>query len=199
MTGNTTPDWTARAGTILCALTAAALLLPPLSAAQANGLFENRSWQFQTSADRANNAIVRDMIERKKGGFYDSFAPPTITNNVVNQDCFIAADATGTHADSALESTVSSPTTNPGSGHHADATGNTSDNIAAGEGPLNSDQGNTGDQSASVSDNSASVGDVDASGGQSDQVLNNEQANFGDQTASVSDSNACKTVISGGS
>ena len=61
------------------AATLAAAVLLNAPAALANGWFESRPWQFQTSADRANNALLLDMIERKRGGFYDGFST-TITN-----------------------------------------------------------------------------------------------------------------------
>lgn len=32
----------------------------------ANGLLENRPWQFQTTTDKANKSAVLDLIERKK-------------------------------------------------------------------------------------------------------------------------------------
>jgi hypothetical protein len=168
------------------------------SAALANGLFENRPWQFQTSADRANKAIVLDLIERKKGGFFDAFGPAQ--NTFFNMDCVITADATGTNSESEMTASTSSPHIAPGSDLVADSTGNEALN-AGGSGPLNNTQTNTGNQSSSVFDNTATVGDVDASGGTSDQVLNNDQVNLGDQHASVNDSTACSVrhVQGGGS
>lgn len=175
----------------------AVMLVAGTSAVLANGLFENRPWQFQTSADRANNAFIADLIEKKKGGFFDSFGPPV--NNFFNMDCGISADATGNAAATDISAHTSSPTVSPGSGHAAGATGNEALNASSGsEGPLNSKQGNKGSQSANVSDNTASVGSVDASGGATDQVMNNDQNNTGDQSAKVARSNACAVVIGSG-
>lgn len=184
---------TALKGAVIALLLATAGTAVPASA---NGLYENRSWQFMSTADRANKAIVADLIERKKGGFFDSFGPPRVTNNIFDMDCFIAADATGNAAKGSADATTSSPTTSPGSDLVADSTGNEALNAGGGGGPLNSDQTNTGNQQASVSDNTASVGDVDASGGTTTQILNNDQENWGDQHAKVIDSNAC-TVLTG--
>lgn len=164
--------------------------------ASANGLSDNRSWQFQTSADRANNAIVRDMIERKKGGFYDSYE--TIINNTTTTtiqgdqiNCNVAPSAIGSQSGSEMDALTSSPHVAPGSDITADATGNAGHNDAGGDAALNSDQSNGGDQSSTVSDLDATAGPVDASGGATSQVLNNTQDNSGDQVASVTNSQGC--------
>jgi hypothetical protein len=174
------------------------------SAALANGLFENRPWQFQTSADRANKAIVLDLVERKKGGFFDAFGPAQSTvfnqNTFFNMDCDITVDAAGNVSASEMGALTSSPDIAPGSGMVADSTGNEALNVG-GSGPLDNTQTNTGTQTSSVFDNTATVGNVDASGGTTTQVLNNTQDNFGDQHASVNDSTACSIqhVQGGGS
>lgn len=176
-------------GLTLCLAAMAAFLLAPSPGAEANGLFENRSWQFQTSTDRANKAVVLDLIERKKGGFFDSFAPPSVTNHFTN--CNLVADAAGNVSTSDMYASTSSPEIAPGSNMTADSTGNDAINSQGGDGPLNNDQSNTGNQHANVSDNTATVGDVDASGGTTNQTSNNVQNNTGNQTINLSDVTVC--------
>ena len=65
----------------------------------ANGLLENRSWQFQTSADKANKAFVLDLIEKKKGGFFDGFNNFNTTNIGTQVFCNNNANTTGNIAD----------------------------------------------------------------------------------------------------
>lgn len=159
------------------------------ASATANGLFENRPWQFDTSADKANKAFVLDMIERKKGGFYDAFGPAS--NTFYNMDCYINASATANENTSTVDATTSSPTT--GGTVTGTATANEALN-GGGGGPLNNTQENTGNQTTNQDNNDLSVGSVDASGGTNSQILNNSQTNTGDQTAEVNDSTACKFV-----
>ncbi len=47
-----------------------AVLLVPANQALANNYGESLAWQFQTTADKVNLAIIQDMIQKKKHGFY---------------------------------------------------------------------------------------------------------------------------------
>lgn len=168
----------------------------------ANGLLENRPWQFQTSADRANKAVVLDLIERKKGGFYDGF-----NTNIYNEtnigsqiNCNNAANATANIADNGQ----AGPNTeaNDAPNISADSTGNSDTTTAQNSGPGNGGTGGAGDTNqASSQDNSGSIdsgvdnsnidnsfGDV--TNGDTNQALNNDQNNSGNQTAGV-DGTAC--------
>src|SRR3954468_18739050 len=95
------------AGTVLLPL--ALIALP----AAANGLGENGSWQFQTSQDKVNKGAVLDLIERKKGGFYDSFKTTVNNNNITNIDkqfnCSLGATTTGNAGSNGMTATTSSP------------------------------------------------------------------------------------------
>lgn len=157
--------------------------------AMANGLYENRPWQFETSADKANKAFLADMIERKKGGFYDAFGPAN--NTFYNMDCYISAEANGNVSTEDVTASTSSPDVSPGSGHTSSATGSEALNAGGGGGPLNNTQSNSGSQSSNIYDNTSTVGSVDASGGTTIQTLNTTQDNLGNQTAEVNDSIAC--------
>lgn len=78
--------------TLPVAAAAAILACTPLPAS-ANNYGESLAWQFKTSTDRANQAALLDMIEKRRGGYY---AAPICTTNIARQyNCSIAANATG--------------------------------------------------------------------------------------------------------
>jgi hypothetical protein len=158
-----------------------ALLAAPLPAL-ANNLGENGAWQFKTAADRANQAVVLDLIEKRRGGYY---AAPIYNTTIAHQyNCSISAVATANS--SGQSSVANSPTV---SGADASATGNA--NTASGTSDrggtdLGSQQTNTGTVASGV------VGSTDSvSGGTAWQALNSSQSNSGNQTASVQGSSAC--------
>ena len=175
----------------------AGLFIVAAQGAQANGIFENRSWSFRTSADRAADAYVLEVIERQKGGFYDS---ATINNNNTNTtnfygdqfNCAVAPQATGSSAASVVDAVTSSPEVAPGGGFTANTTGNATDNqMSDSDGAFNNGQTNEGALNSDINNNTATAGNTDASGGHTDQVLNNTQTNSGSQTADVSNSQGC--------
>lgn len=166
-------------------------------AALANGYLENRPWQFQTSSDRANKAVVLDLIERKKGGFYDGF-----TTNIHNEthiasqiNCNNNANATANIADNGQAGPNTSSNGTPTIS--ADGTANSDTGTAAedlssgGLTTQTSNQTNSGEVTATVgnSDIQNSFGNV--TNGGTDQALNNSQENSGTQTAGVESSTAC--------
>ncbi|KAA0889400.1 hypothetical protein [Pusillimonas sp. ANT_WB101] len=164
--------------------------------------FEGLPWQFESSADKANKAGVLDIMERKKGGYYDSFQTTNYITNTTNiqrqYNCGVTANATGSMADSAQGSTVSSPVTTNTSGNYLTSTGNTSstgamDSFGPGSAGASTDQSNTGAVSAGVkgSPSDASSGQIHAGSGTSSQALNVNQTNTGSQTASLSGSTGC--------
>ncbi|WP_199489581.1 hypothetical protein [Pseudotabrizicola alkalilacus] len=177
-----------------CALITNAWMPQP---AHANGWLESRSWQFETSADKANQSAVLDMIERKKGGYYDGFS--TTVNNYSNTNigtqvnCNNVADATGNIATNSQ--TANSPQVSNTSGVTSGATGNeaqngTSGSDTAGNG-LGNDQNNSGNVSSGVAGSNSSSSSGAMNIGSSDQDLSNSQTNTGNQTASITDSTAC--------
>jgi hypothetical protein len=167
----------------LRAATAAALILAVTSPpAFANNYGESLAWQFQSANDRAAQAAILDMIERRRAGVY---AAPVYTTNIARQvNCMISAVATGNSgAQSAL---ANSPTTN---GATSTATGNSNAASIA-----------DGHAGADVTSGQSNAGPVDAGvigatstqvRGTSWQALNSDQANNGNQTASVGGSAAC--------
>lgn len=176
---------------------------------------EGMPWQFDSSADKANKAMNVDLMERKKGGYYDSFQTTNYITNTTNikrqYNCGVTANATGSAADSSQGSTVSSPVTTNTSGNYLSSTGNTSSTGAVGNGAggrsgtpagsasVGTDQSNTGSVSAGVrgSPSDARSGQIHAGGGTNSQSLNVNQSNTGTQTASLSGSTGCDFASGG--
>lgn len=163
-------------------LTATLILSAVLAApAHANNYGESYGWQFKTSADRANQAIVLDLMERRRGGYYQA---PTYTTTIERQyNCGVTATALGNEG--SQSAVANSPSV---SGPTALATGNDASTVLNGRGGGGSSntQSNAGTVSAGVTGSaSASVS------GSPNQALNSTQSNSSPQTASVSGSNAC--------
>ncbi len=193
----------------LCALMAATA---PVAQAQVWAI-EGLPWQFETPAAKNSKAVILDIIERKQGGYYDSFQTTyNVTNHVTNNthidrqyNCGISATATGSASDNSQQAAVSSPVTTNTSGNSADATGNSSSTDiqdhgvlgalghGAGASSSDTDQSNTGDVFAGVkgSPSQSSSGRIYADDGHSSQALNVDQTNTGNQTAKIWDSSAC--------
>ena len=171
-------------------LSAVALLAPDVSSA--NGWYESKSWQFDTSSDKANKSAVADMIARKKGGYYDSFSPTNYYNtNIGTQfNCNNAAGATGN--ESANNQLANSPDVDNTSGVTSTAAANESsstingpDKPPGGSGIAN-DLGNSGDVTSNVTGSKSQSASGAINSGVSDQALRNQQENTGSQKASVS-------------
>jgi hypothetical protein len=161
-------------------LLAALFALVAAPVALANGAGESGSWQFQTSADKVNQAAVQDMIQKRKSGYYNA---PVYTTNIDRQiNCNQSANATGNVSDQGAAALSPS-----NSGATSDATGNanTSADGAAGS-TSSSDQGNSGSVGSSVKGNTTTHVN-----GSADQALNNKQNNSGNQSASVAGSTGC--------
>lgn len=171
--------------------------------AQANGFGENRAWQFKTSSDRANQAIVTDMIERKKGGYYDGFTTVVnITNNTTigtQLNCNNVANALGNEAQNGQSGSASNLTS--GADITSDATGNVATDradawtagVTTGSGTTSgtTTQDNSGAVTSGVdgSDVSSATGGVN-NGSTTNDILNN-QDNSGSQSAGITSSEAC--------
>lgn len=189
----------------------------PVVSANANGWLEDRPWQFQTSTDQANKAAVTDLIEKKKGGYYDSFKTKNIynttnTNNTYidhQVNCSVTSAASGNTGSNTMAGSASSPTVTNTSSNNSTTTGNSATNGVAVGSPsgvvlstsdpsnpnnLNNNQTNTGTLGSGVngSSTSATSGQISANGGTTNQAINSSQSNNGStQTASIVGSTAC--------
>jgi hypothetical protein len=159
----------------------------------ANGFGESSPWQFRTANERAVNIGIVDVMERKRGGFYDGFTT-TVTNvtNIGAQiNCNNVANAIGNEATNAQ---VGNSVSNDLSGDlSADTTGNSAlSDIGSGSGTTGTEQSSSGAQTSSVSDSGVSLAAGSASNGATRNDLLNWQDNSGNQTAGVDSSTACK-------
>ena len=178
----------------------------------ANGFGENRPWQFATPGERNARASTLDLMERKKGGYYDGFGTEVFNENynctgnapsaLANESVQLAeaqtsspetgstaetdSRATGNEADT--ENTVHTTGNRSGRGKnrdsqsHAQAPLNTSSNSQTNEGNVNSAANSSVDNR---------VGDIDASGGESNQAQNSDQVNSGTVLADGSGNVGC--------
>ncbi len=133
--------------------------------ARANGLDENRSWQFRTTGQRLENALVLDTIERKKNGYYDGF---DTTNNYVTNfagdqiNCTVQASATGNMATNSQSGQAGNASITPAVANNATTTGNDATNTSN----TSSNQVNSADTvgSSSLIENLTNSGGNDNSG-----------------------------------
>ena len=152
------------------------------SSAAANNVGENYAWQFPTTADKLNQALILDIIEKKRSGYY---APPTYITNIDRQyNCNVSSTATGNQGTNT--NLANAPTT---SGNGSTATGNNSESEIdgwKGDSDITTGQDNDGHV------HSVSRGNVRSNvEGSPEQALNSEQTNTGNQTATVNGSTAC--------
>lgn len=178
------------------------LLLVPSASALAYPL-EQVPWQFETSADKANKAVITDMIQRKKNGYYDGFdttinSTYDYTTKIGTQfNCYNAANAIGNRTQNSQVGNA--PDVGNASSVDSSASGNQadnavqSDNAPNGQGgsDVDSDQDNSGTVDADVTDSgsSATSGPIN---GSSQQDMDNRQSNSGKQVASIENSTPCR-------
>ncbi len=170
-----------RAGSLTALVSALTLAIAP-APALANNYGESLAWQFKTSADRANQAAVLDLIEKRRGGYY---AAPIYNTNIARQyNCSITAAATGNSG--AQTAIANSPSV---TGATSTATGNDNSTSVGGSrtgSAIDGEQGNSGAVSSRVSGGtSANVRGI------AWQALNSDQSNSGNQSTDVRGSNAC--------
>lgn len=181
----------------------------------ANNLGENNSWKFDTSADRANKAVVVDLIEKKQAGMYKA---AVTTNNNTNSntiiydiagsylDCNLTAQAVGNQSTASQQAPIASPTTTVGATTSSTASGNSgvstisdgyglSETAAGGTNQNSTTQSNDGATvSSATSDNSfdSSVSGLSTDGGGASASLNTTQGSTDSPTTTtVSSSSAC--------
>lgn len=161
-----------------CAIAAALLATSPASA---NGVGENFAWQFATTTDKVNRAFLEELRLKHGSGFYDApiyntnierqyncSVTATATGNLSSSDAVANSPSTGGHSSQATGN-ANSNTTSSGDGSSSNSaeqansgsvgsstsgrisTSVRGDNFQA----LNTDQNNSGDQSASVSGSTA--------------------------------------------
>lgn len=165
----------------LIALAFAACGCASSSMALANNVGENAAWQFQSSADKVNQAAVQDMIRKQKSGYY---AAPVYNTTIGRQyNCNVSATSTGNDGNN---STVANSPSNAGANSSASGNDSRTGVGTLGGATVGTSQANSGAVgSAVVGGTSTQVQ------GAANQALNSAQGNAGAQTASVGGSSAC--------
>jgi len=177
-------------------LAATALLcLGPALHAQ-GWLGESTPWQFQSSADKANRALINDLVEKKKGGYYDAFKSTYITNIERQVNCNFQPTSAGNSNAAEQASRVASPDTTATTGTSASSLGSqyqSTDNLGRG-GVATNDQANSGTITSGVQDSPSTTTLAPINSEHSDGQLDMQiaQTNSGSQTTSVSGSSACQ-------
>jgi len=167
----------------LCAL----LAVLGHAGAQANNIGENVGWQFQTTTDKANRAVLEDLRQKRISGYYSA---PIYNTTVQRQfNCSVSAAATGSSSGSTAVG--NSPST---TGNTASSSGNASQTSVTQGNPADGLSSSvTGQQSNTGAVSSGVVGDVVTRvAGNTSQVLNTSQQNSGNQSSSVSGSSGCQ-------
>lgn len=153
--------------------------------ALANNVGENEAWQFQTSTDEANQALIQDMIQRHKHGFYSAPIYNTTIAQQNNYNCNVAATSQGNQGSNSTTANTQST-----AGNNAGAVGNQNQTgvggYGYGTGSTDSTQANSGQVSSSASGSPSN-----SLTGSADQALNSTQTNSGDQYSKVTGSTAC--------
>jgi hypothetical protein len=165
----------------------------PLSV-HANGYGESSPWQFPTPNAKSVSLTALDVIERKKGGYYDGFST-TIHNSSVSNvgtqiNCNIVADATANRAQ--MGQNGNSSLVEPESNLLSSSTGNESlTGTDSGSGSADTAQTNNGTLNSNVDGSSVTTTTGRIVNGSTDNRLANTQSNTGNQLATVDESVAC--------
>jgi hypothetical protein len=165
----------------------------PLSV-YANGYGESSPWQFPTPNAKSVSLTALDVIERKKGGYYDGFST-TIHNSSVSNvgtqiNCNIVADATANRAQ--MGQNGNSSLVEPESNLLSSSTGNESlTGTDSGSGSADTAQTNNGTLNSNVDGSSVTTTTGRIVNGSTDNKLENTQSNTGNQLATVDESVAC--------
>lgn len=166
---------------ISCAMS----LLVMAGSASANGVGENASWQFQTTAEMANRAYLEDLRRKQQSGFYN--APIYYIENQNNFNCSNAANASGNGGSNSATANTPSSTGPTSSAIGSQNTSSVSSMQNPNSTVLNSGQENWGFVTSGVNGDSV----ASAAGNLTRQALNTYQANGGIQDASINGSSAC--------
>jgi hypothetical protein len=177
--------------TILCLCLAVSL---PGGGARANGVGENASWQFLSTAEMANLAYIEEIRKKSAGGAYKAAQQTYYIDTQNNYNCSNAASSAGNGGSNSATANTPSSAGASGSALGNQNTGTGSTQGLTGDVVLNSGQENYGPSVASVTGDSLAT----ASGNRSNQALNTVQNNHGIQDASVIGSNGCAFAGPGG-
>ncbi len=150
------------------------------TAAWANGLGESRTWQFETTNDRANKANIAATISRERAGAYgpgDTTINYDVKGNLNN--CNLNATAIGNTGNNSQDAPMGSPTVGLDSAVTSGATGNEQQsNVTGGD----TDTSNT---AGGMVESASGIGDTTTQTPSTSTALNSTQANTGSQLSTV--------------
>lgn len=160
----------------------------------ANGFGESSPWQFATASEQGVNLATTDLMERKRGGYFDGFSTivysTTVTNIGSQVNCNNVASAVGNEAANSQAGNAISKTLDGLVA--ADAVANSaSTQQGTGNGTSSGTQTNDGTLNSSVNGSNVTLTAGASSNGSNLNDILNSQDNSGDQTAGVNSSTAC--------
>ena len=167
----------------------------------ANGLGENRAFQFRSANERAARTNQLNLQEAKKGGLLEAGAGAGGAGGetIINGDqinCSLDADSAGNTSDSDLTGSSGSITGVASNTVASSSTGNTATNSSNGESTTRSDQSNEGNQTSSADQASFTNGDANGNeGGQNEGEVDTDQLIEGTVTATVERSRSCGDFV----
>lgn len=128
-------------------LSLAAASLLTAGPAGANNLGENTAWQFQTTTDMANRAAIEDMRQKRQSGYYSQPVYNTYIESQYN--CSVSAVATGNSSTSNAVANSPSTTGNSSSSTGNASSTTVSSGYGSGTSSTSLDQANSGSVSSS--------------------------------------------------
>lgn len=155
-------------------------LLCSASAAQANGLFEDRPWQFATPGETQTKAYIEDLIKKQKAGYYDQGA---FLNKTFNLGCSSDATTTGNEFTPDVVTNVATPTGISDSDVSATTVGNEAV-TASDSGDSQRDQSNSGSELGATANGNDIINNAD---NQTITANNNDVNNANDQNVNGSE------------
>jgi len=175
--------------------------IQPLSA---NGLFENRPWQFSRKA----RVKLLELQELKDSGFYDAHKSAmrgagqngasggtTINGHQIN--CMVQSLATGNVTENAADAVTGSLNGVTSTDVSSEAAANRSDNDGHGDSGARSEQDNTGnvDSSIGTTDIKSDVGSFQGGGASNLDLESAQSMTDSPMTATNTNSQACDSIF----
>lgn len=135
-------------GSVHLVLVMASVAVSP-APALSNDYSNGNPWQFETTMDRANKALIADLILRQKAGMYDIDNNYNIAGDFVN--CTQSANSVGNSETISQDAPIGSPSIRVDGSIGADATGNNSStDVKGGSAGIPQSGMNTGNATSSV-------------------------------------------------
>ena len=158
---------------------AMAALLACASPVLSNGIDEAGSWNFVSTADKANRANIAATISKERAGYGpgDTHVNYDIAGDMVN--CNLNSTATGNSSNTSQEAPIGSPKLNLSASVEAGSTGNQAQNSTRGG------TSSATDSDGGMVDAALGIGNKTTQTSQNSTALNSDQANAGSQLSTI--------------